>query len=121
MYILYICMYVLSLLIECERPTLLRTNNLDGKQQHLGGDEKRNLLESVEERGKHLESKGVLIFKMYYTCRLTCFLSCACSLVFLPRFSPLSTHHTPSPIFQDNLHIYIIKVCSPKIVFFFLY
>ena len=37
-------MYVLSLLIECERPTLLRTNNLDGKQQHLGDEKREDLL-----------------------------------------------------------------------------
>ena len=64
--------YVLSLLIECERPTLLRPNNLDGKQQHLG-DEKRDLVGDGERReGKHLESiKSFLIFKMYIRCFTT--------------------------------------------------
>ncbi len=37
-----------ALLIECERPTLLRTNNLDGKQHLVGGDEKRGDLLVME-------------------------------------------------------------------------
>ena len=69
---MYVCMYVLSILIECERPTLLRPNNLDGKQ-HLLGDEKRDPFGDGEWReGKHLESiKSFLIFKMYIRCFTT--------------------------------------------------
>ena len=48
---MYVCMYVYMFvlsLIECKRPTLLRTNNLDGKQQQHLGDEKREDLLVME-------------------------------------------------------------------------